>query len=197
MGGIVSSDWGANTLLVVYNGPVENENVQPGICACGCGQPTRRAPYTSARVGWVKGEWTRFILGHNHKTTPRYAIDEATGCWNTLGGKSKRGYGKITEGRRTLFLHRWMYERFFGPIPAGKQLHHLCANTSCCNPAHLRPVTRKEHRALDSIKLTDADVREIILLASGREVRHAEIAKRFGIHVDYIRKLLKGQRQLD
>lgn len=175
--------------------PMENESIPPGICQCGCGQPTRRAPYTSGPIGWVRGEWTRFVLGHNYKTTPRYAIDPETGCWNTLGGKTKLGYGKIMENRRTLLLHRWMYERYFGPIPAGKQIHHLCRNKGCCNPAHLSPVTRKEHRALDSAKLTDADVREIILLASSTAIPRAEIAKRFGISTSHVGNVLKGHRR--
>jgi hypothetical protein len=145
----------------------------------------------------VKGEWTRFILGHNRRATPRYEIDPETGCWNTLGGKTARGYGKITEGRRTHLLHRWMYEREVGPIPAGKQIHHVCRNTSCCNPAHLGVVTHREHRAIDVAKLTDADVRGIVLLAVTGTMTHADIAKRFDIHVDYIRKLVRGVRQLD
>jgi hypothetical protein len=177
--------------------PMKKERAPSGLCECGCGQPTRRAPYTSARVGWVKGEWTRFVLGHNLRATPRYEVDAGTGCWNTLGGKTPGGYGKICENRRTYLLHRWMYERLFGPIPAGKQLHHLCRNKGCCNPAHLRVVTRKEHRALDSAKLTDADVREILLLASSRAITQVEIAKRFGIHPSHVGNILRGHRRAD
>src|SRR5262245_8120150 len=129
---------------------VETTNDSPRLCECGCGQPTRRAPYSSARIGWVKGEWTRFVLGHNFKTDARYAIDAETGCWNTLGAKTPAGYGKITQQRRSLLLHRWMYEREVGPIPPGRQLHHVCRNRSCCNPAHMRLVTLKEHRKLDT-----------------------------------------------
>lgn len=175
--------------------PMKNNERPSGLCECGCGQPTRRAPYTSARVGWVKGEWTRFVLGHNLKTTPRYAIDPETGCWNTLGVKTPLGYGKITEKRQTYLLHRWMYERMLGPIPAGKQLHHLCRNRACCNPAHLSPVTRKEHRAIDVAKLTDADVREIILLGSSKAIPQTEIARRFGISTGHVKNILSGHRR--
>lgn len=178
-----------------YTDYVEEKNVQPGLCACGCGQCTRRAPYTSARVGWVKGEWTRYVLGHNLRATPRYAVDPDSGCWNTLGAKTPLGYGKIMEKRRTYLLHRWMYERAFGPIPAGKQLHHLCRNRACCNPDHLRVLTRKEHRAIDVAKLTEAERQGIVLLAVTKTMTHAAIAARFGIHPDYVRTLVRRARQ--
>jgi hypothetical protein len=148
-------------------------------------------------VGWVKGEWTRFVLGHNRKTTPRYAIDAETGCWNTLGGTTALGYGKIMEKHRTHLLHRWMYERMLGPIPAGKHLHHLCGNKGCCNPTHLTPVTLKEHRAMDSAKLTDADVREIILLGASKAITRAEIARRFSISTGHVKNILSGHRRAD
>jgi hypothetical protein len=41
------------------------------------------------------------------------------------------------------------YELLVGPIPQGKELHHTCRNRRCCNPAHLQPLTRSEHRKLE------------------------------------------------
>ena len=43
--------------------------------------------------------------------------------------------------------HRFAYELLVGPIPAGKQLDHLCRNTLCVNPAHLEPVTNLQNTA--------------------------------------------------
>ena len=173
---------------------MEKENGVPdGLCGCGCGQQTRRAPYTSARVGWVKGEWTRFILGHNLKTTPRYAVEEATGCWITLGGKTKLGYGKITENRRTILLHRWMYEKHVGPIPPGKHVHHACANKSCCNPHHLRVLTPEEHKRTHVLPaLTEQDRRDMRLLGS-LGVVNPRIAARYGVSTEYVRRLMRAQ----
>lgn len=176
-------------------GTMETE-IPSGLCQCGCGQPTRRAPYASAPVGWVKGEWTRFVLGHNLKTTPRYAVDPETGCWNTLGGKTRGGYGKITHGRRTILLHRWMYEQHVGPIPPGKQVHHTCRNVACCNPEHLTVVTRSEHRRIDMAKLTSQDVRDIRLVGSFGVVRR-RIAERFGVSSYYVGAILRGEVRKD
>lgn len=171
-------------------------DIPSGYCQCGCGQPTRRAPYTSARVGWVKGAWTRFVLGHNIKTTPRYAVDPETGCWNTLGGRTTQGYGKITNGRKTILLHRWMYEQHVGPIPPGKQVHHTCRNTGCCNPAHLSVVTRQEHRKIDSTRLSAQDLHDIRMLGSVG-VPGTRIAERFGVSQSYVSAILRGKRRKD
>ena len=66
-------------------------------------------------------------------------------CWPWLG-VINRGYGYMTgrwpDGAPHAFrAHRIAYQALVGPIPDGLQLDHLCRNRSCCNPAHLEPVT--------------------------------------------------------
>ena len=39
--------------------------VKSGLCACGCGERTNLAPYTSEKRGWAKGEPVRFVHGHH------------------------------------------------------------------------------------------------------------------------------------
>jgi hypothetical protein len=65
----------------------------------------------------------------------------ASDCWQWTGSRSDNGYGNFTVGGRTFLVHRLAYQMHVGPIPAGLQLDHLCRNRSCCNPAHLEPVT--------------------------------------------------------
>jgi hypothetical protein len=68
------------------------------------------------------------------------------GCWIYTGGLNGAGYGLIGEGRRVRWLvHRLVYTDWFGPIPEGMDLDHLCRVTACCNPAHLEPVTKAEN----------------------------------------------------
>jgi hypothetical protein len=69
-----------------------------------------------------------------------YEIAES-GCWEWRGYLNDHGYGQIGVDGVSVYAHRWSYEHFIGPIPAGKQIDHLCRNRKCCNPAHLEAVT--------------------------------------------------------
>ena len=74
-----------------------------------------------------------------------------TGCWLWAGAiQASNGYGRFGVGRATdgvCFAHRWAYEFFLGPIPAGLEIDHLCRVRACVNPLHLQPVTHAENRA--------------------------------------------------
>lgn len=69
------------------------------------------------------------------------------GCWEWAAHLASRHYRSTTEGKDAngkkidVSLHRWAYERYRGPIPAGLQLDHTCRNPPCCNPWHLEPVS--------------------------------------------------------
>src|SRR4051812_38920185 len=65
-----------------------------------------------------------------------------TGCWLWASAVERNGYGRIRIGSgQRAQAHRFAYEYFVKPIPAGLQLDHLCRERSCVNPAHLEPVT--------------------------------------------------------
>lgn len=65
-------------------------------------------------------------------------------CWSYIGqGRiSDTGYGRFGRG---LYTHRAVYEEYYGPVPEGMELDHLCRNRSCYNPHHLDPVTHAEN----------------------------------------------------
>lgn len=67
------------------------------------------------------------------------------GCLLWTGRRTRDGYGIVSEGRTTLYVHRWAYEQFVGPIPDGLQVDHLCNRTGCAEPTHLEPVTSAEN----------------------------------------------------
>lgn len=67
------------------------------------------------------------------------------GCWEWAGKRTRLGYGlaaAITKGGSRL-AHRIAYECYFGPIPKGLTLDHICRNPPCLNPSHLEAVPLK------------------------------------------------------
>ena len=59
-------------------------------------------------------------------------------------------YGRISRGRRvegTAAAHVVAYELTYGPVPAGRQVRHLCSRPLCCNPSHLVAGTVAENAA--------------------------------------------------
>lgn len=69
-----------------------------------------------------------------------------SGCWLWSGHLDRNGYSRLSvETGKQVFAHRWAYEKFRGPIPAGMVLDHLCRVPSCVNPDHLEIVTIGEN----------------------------------------------------
>ena len=70
-------------------------------------------------------------------------------CWIWTGSANQKGYGqlylKVNGKHRVIKAHRFAYESFFGPIPEGLELDHLCRVRQCVNPAHLDPITHVEN----------------------------------------------------
>lgn len=124
-----------------------------GLCQCGCGRPAPIARCQLPQYGYTKGQPMRFIAGHGTRGRRTPAIkrfnakvrygDTPASCWTWVGCKDRLGYGKFSKGGRSspILAHRWAYEYFVEPIPAGLELDHLCRNPSCVNPTHLEPVT--------------------------------------------------------
>lgn len=67
-------------------------------------------------------------------------------CWEWAGSRHSAGYGQLTIDGKKRLAHQLAYEWFVGPVPTGLELDHFaCDNRWCCNPDHVRPVTRREN----------------------------------------------------
>lgn len=67
------------------------------------------------------------------------------GCWEWTGATDPTGYGRFFVDGTMQYAHRWSYETFVGPIPAGLDIDHLCRVRRCVCPGHLEAVTRREN----------------------------------------------------
>lgn len=72
-------------------------------------------------------------------------LNKVTGCWDVVTKLKPDGYCQFRVNGRYVYIHRWAYENWLGPIPAGMTLDHLCRNKGCANPSHLEPVTLQEN----------------------------------------------------
>lgn len=67
-------------------------------------------------------------------------------CIIYKGCKDSLGYGRFTMKGVQFKAHRLAYALLTGKrIPNGKVIDHMCKNTSCINPDHLRVVTNVEN----------------------------------------------------
>lgn len=165
-----------------------------GLCECGCGGATLPAPRTRAAREWIKGQPMRFLSGHRRKLSLEpYRVDSASGCWVWLRGRDLNGYGYLwdKERKRNVRAHVAYYEEAHGAVPNGLELDHLCFNTSCCNPAHLEPVTHLENcRRRANTKLTPELAEEIRQSAE----RAVDVARRCGISPQLVTNVRAGRR---
>ena len=72
-------------------------------------------------------------------------VDKTGDCWIWTAGKNNFGYGGFCINQKVYKAHRVSYEWANGSLPADGLVDHICRNTSCVNPSHLRLVTAKEN----------------------------------------------------
>lgn len=83
-------------------------------------------------------EWVQRFFEQIDKNGPN-------GCWLWTGAKYRGGYGHMGMNGKNTKVHRFSYEHFVGPIPAGLIVRHKCDNPCCVNPEHLMTGTHKDN----------------------------------------------------
>jgi hypothetical protein len=124
----------------------------------------------------------------------------------------KARYPRLPDGDRK-YVHRFVFELCFGPIPKGMNVCHVCDNPRCVNPDHLfvgtqsdnlkdcvakgrwkspMPVHKNRGMHNGNAKLTEQDIPKIKLERSeGKLLR--EIANDFGVSRTVIGDIMRGK----
>ena len=68
-------------------------------------------------------------------------------CYVWTDGSNGNGYRRICIDGRMFYVHRLSFVDAYGEIPDGMVVDHICYNTSCVNPRHLRLATRQQNIA--------------------------------------------------
>lgn len=75
-----------------------------------------------------------------------------TPCWVWQGRTDKDGYGRLKVGQKgSVGVHRRTYFLATGDSAEGKDVHHWCEVTGCCNPSHLESMGHSEHMKITGI----------------------------------------------
>lgn len=118
------------------------------------------------------------------------------GCWEWIGDKESKGYGRIGYNNKQHKAHRVSWMLHNGPIPKDLCVLHKCDNPSCVNPNHLFLGTYQDNnkdraeksRSADQrgdkshvSKLTWKKVKMIRYLYSTGLFRHKDLAWQFDV----------------
>lgn len=78
----------------------------------------------------------------------RRCVRLESGCLVYLGATNAKGYAQAKVGGRRVQVHRYVFATLIEDLPADTTVDHDCRVTSCCEPSHLRAMTRSENTAL-------------------------------------------------
>lgn len=126
-----------------------------------------------------------------------------TGCIVPVSHKlDAKGYFRkqVTRNGRTFrdYYHRVVYRDHYGEdsIPEGFEVDHLCSNRACCNPRHLRVLSRAEHQYLTARMRGEAKREDARMYweIHGGNLTGRELADAVGISPEYANKLMKEWR---
>jgi hypothetical protein len=129
----------------------------------------------------------------------------ALGCFEWMGDRTGKGYGRLQIDGTKYLAHRLSYETFRGPVPKGMLVCHHCDNRSCVNPCHLFVGSNADNMADMVAKGRQnkckgesngrAKLDEPTVLAIRREngATNKQIAERYGATVHQVNDIRSGR----
>jgi hypothetical protein len=84
-------------------------------------------------------------------------VNKTETCWLWMGALHPNGHGLFAannSSRRSVWAHKFIFERMFGTIEVGFDIHHKCENKVCVNPEHLEKLPHGVHTKLRFEKQT-------------------------------------------
>lgn len=134
----------------------------------------------------------------------RYAVDEATGCWNWLGKLNAYGY-PCARLHNHIGGHRVSYYLHKACPPPGVCVCHICDNRACVNPDHLflgsnADNVRDRHNKgrtcsgedRPQSRLSKQDVIDIRSRYIPRKVTLQQLADEYGVNNSHIWHIIHG-----
>lgn len=82
------------------------------------------------------------------------------GCWVWQGYKNKLGYGRMNFRGKVRYTHRIIMELIGEIKNESLVVDHVCRNSSCCNPNHLRMVTQQTNSIENSESIPAANAKK-------------------------------------
>lgn len=73
-------------------------------------------------------------------------VDKGPDCWQWTGSTTTRGYGVFKYKSERTYAHRHSLELALGESLGERMVDHLCHNSLCVNPRHLRPASNSENQ---------------------------------------------------
>lgn len=127
-------------------------------------------------------------------------------CWEWLGLKDEKGYGRFHSKNQTLISSRVAFFLHTGIINENLLVCHICDNTSCVNPDHLWLGTKAANNFDKSFKGRDAkgsmcssailnekEVKEILVRLRNGE-SNVSIAKDYAVSDKTVSNIKHGRK---